>query len=49
MPDQQDAFAIARWMQGVDGDGSLDTFLDPRMEPDERKKGEIEGWILGVL
>ena len=48
-PDQQDAFAIAKWMQGADADGSLETYFHPRMGPDERIKAEIEGWILGVL
>lgn len=48
-PDQQDAFAIAKWLQGVDCGGTLETYFHPRMEPDERRKAEIEGWILGVL
>jgi hypothetical protein len=48
-PDQQDAFAIAEWLQRADCDGSLASYFHTRMEPDERKKAEIEGWILGVL
>jgi hypothetical protein len=48
-PDQQDAFAIAKWFQGTDGDGRLERYFHPRMEPEEHKKAEIEGWILGVL
>jgi hypothetical protein len=36
-------------MQGADGDGSLEKYLNPRLESDERKKAEVEGWILGVL
>ncbi len=47
-PDQQDAFAIATWMQTADCDGSLEKYFQPRLEPDERRKAEIEGWILGV-
>jgi hypothetical protein len=47
-PDQQDAFAIAKWMQGADVDGSLEKCLTPRLEPDELKEAEVEGWILGV-
>ena len=47
-PDQQDAFSTAKWMQAADGDGSLEKYLNPRLEPDERKKAEVEGWILGV-
>jgi hypothetical protein len=48
-PDQQDAFAIAKWMQGTDGETSLERYFHPRIEPEEHKKAEIEGWILGVL
>jgi len=48
-PDQQDAFAIAKWLQRADRDGSLEKFFCPEIEPHERKKTEIEGWILGVL
>lgn len=45
---QQDAFAIAKWMQGADGDGSLEKYFCPSIEAHERKMAEIEGWILGV-
>jgi hypothetical protein len=48
-PDQQDAFAIAEWMRRSDTDGSLESFFHPELPPDELKKAEIEGWILGVL
>ena len=48
-PDQQDAFSVAKWLQRADCDGSLEKFLNPEIEPDEHKKAEIEGWILGVL
>jgi hypothetical protein len=47
-PDQQDAFATAEWLRWADCDGSLEKFLCPEIEPHERKKAEIEGWILGV-
>jgi hypothetical protein len=47
--DQQDAFASAKWLQRADYVGSLEKFLCPEIEPHERKKGEIEGWILGVV
>lgn len=46
---QQDAFAIARWMQRADCDGILEKFFSPEIEPHERKTAEIEGWILGVV
>jgi hypothetical protein len=48
-PDQQDAFAIAKWMQATDTDGTLQRYFCPEIEPHKRKKAEIEGWILGVL
>jgi hypothetical protein len=48
-PDQQDAFAVAKWLQTADRDGSLARYFNPRLEPNERRKTEIEGWILGVL
>ncbi len=31
------------------GDGSLERFLCPELEPNERKTAEIEGWIFGVV
>lgn len=47
-PHQHDAYSIARWMRRADNDGSLARFFNPYLEPDERKRAEIEGWILGV-
>jgi hypothetical protein len=46
--DQQDAFAIAKWMQAQDCRGNLEPYFYPSIEPHERQKAEIEGWILGV-
>ncbi|MFZ0819154.1 MAG: hypothetical protein WAM91_03735 [Candidatus Acidiferrales bacterium] len=48
-PDQQDAYATAEWMRRADGDGSLEKFFSPDIDPQERKTAEVEGWILGVL
>ncbi len=48
-PDQQDAFAIAKWLQRPDSGGNLEKFFSPETEPPERKKAEIQGLILGVL
>jgi hypothetical protein len=48
-PDQHDAYSIAAWMRRADGDGSLQSFFHPHLDEDERKKAEIEGWILGVM
>ncbi|MGH7779496.1 MAG: hypothetical protein ACREQR_06700 [Candidatus Binataceae bacterium] len=46
--DQHDAYCVAAWMRCADLDGSLQRFLSPYLMPDERKKAEIEGWILGT-
>jgi hypothetical protein len=46
---QQDAFSTAEWLRRADTDGSLEKFLSPELETDERKAAEIEGWILGVV
>jgi hypothetical protein len=48
-PHQQDAFATAKWLQEADSSGRIETHMHPPMEAEERKKAEIEGWILGVL
>jgi hypothetical protein len=48
-PDQQDAFAIAKWMQAQDSGGGLEAYFHPSIEPQERQRAEAEGWILGVL
>ncbi|MGH9891716.1 MAG: hypothetical protein ACREA0_06990 [bacterium] len=47
-PDQQDAYNIAAWLRRVDGDGSLQEFLNPGLTPSERATPQVEGWILGV-
>jgi len=44
-PDQQDAYATAEWLPRADGDGSLEKFLCPELEPHERKAAKIEGWV----
>ncbi len=46
---QQNAFAIAKWLQWADGDGGLEKYFHPNLESVDRKAAEIEGWILGVL
>ena len=47
-PDQHDAYAIARWMRGSDGDGRLAAYFAPSLTPEECDLAAIEGWILGV-
>lgn len=46
--DQQDAFAIAAWLQRADRSGTLARHLDPPLAPAMRSVAQVEGWILGV-
>lgn len=48
-PDEQAAFAAARWLQRADTNGSLGGFFKPSLTADEREVAKIEGWILGVV
>jgi hypothetical protein len=47
--DQHDAYSVAKWLRRADSNGSLPSFLQPPLTPEERKVAQIEGWILGVL
>jgi len=48
--DQQDAYAIARWLRDVDRCMTLDeVYFDVPMTGKERDTAELEGWILGVV
>jgi hypothetical protein len=44
----QAAFAVAAWLHRVDVNRSLPHFLNPPLEPEERRIAAIEGWILGM-
>ena len=46
--DQQDAFAVCRWLQETDRADDLARFFNPSLAPSERVVAGIEGWILGV-
>lgn len=46
--DQHAAYTAAAWLQRADREGSLPGFFKPLLEPQERAKAGIEGWILGV-
>jgi hypothetical protein len=48
-PDQQDAYTTAEWLRRADRDGSLESSFHRNIEPNDCKKTEIEGWMLGVL
>lgn len=47
-PHQHDAYSVAAWLRRADSDSSLTDFLHPHLEPNERNRVEVEGWILGV-
>jgi len=45
--DEQDAYAVARWLQEVDSSGELSGYLVPEVSDEEKKILLVEGWILG--
>lgn len=47
--DQQDAYAIARWLKEADERGFLERYFDPPLTDDERHVADLEGWILGIM
>ena len=47
-PDEQDAYATARWMADMASRGALAACFDPPLAPAERALAALEGWILGV-
>lgn len=47
-PDQQDAYSVARWLTESDDRGLLSRYLTPPLTDDERRIGDLEGWILGI-
>lgn len=46
--DQQDAYAVARWLKETDVNGFLPRYFDPPLTADQRNLAKLEGWILGV-
>lgn len=47
-PDEQDAYATARWMSEMSARGALASCFAPPLAPAERAVAALEGWILGV-
>lgn len=47
--DQQDAYAIARWLEETARAGNLALYLAPPLGADKKKIAAREGWILGVV
>jgi hypothetical protein len=46
--DQQDAYAVCRWLLETDRADNLKIYFSPSLSPDEQVVARIEGWILGV-
>ncbi|TCP58171.1 hypothetical protein EV586_102623 [Tumebacillus sp. BK434] len=46
--DTEDALACTRWLQREDEAGRLGGYFDPRLTGEERRRAELEGWVLGV-
>ncbi len=46
--DQHAAYSVTAWLQRADRDGSLAEYFKPSLEPQERTRAQVEGWILGV-
>ncbi|MEL7500386.1 MAG: hypothetical protein AAFN77_22520 [Planctomycetota bacterium] len=47
--DQQDAYAICRWLSETDLEFDLDPYLQPPLTETEQATVLMEGWILGVI
>lgn len=46
--DQQDAYAVCRWLQACHSSGQWGRCLNPELTAAERRTAGFEGWILGV-
>ena len=46
--DQQDAYAVSRWLKETNERGFLDRYFDPPLTDEERRVADLEGWILGI-
>lgn len=47
--DQQDAYAIARWLSEMDERGFLGRYFSPPLTDEERQVADLKGWILGIM
>jgi hypothetical protein len=47
--DEHAAYATAAWLQRADRNGSLASYFNPPLTPEEREVASVEGWILGVV
>lgn len=47
-PQEQDAYAVCRWLQERDQLGLLSAYFTPPLSKEEKERAGLEGWILGV-
>jgi hypothetical protein len=47
-PDEQDAYAVCRWLSECAARGTLPRYFDPPLTLSEREMAAREGWILGI-
>ena len=47
--DQQDAYALARWLSESDAERILSRYFEPPLSVRERRVAGLEGWIVGIL
>jgi hypothetical protein len=46
--DQQDAYAITRWLTEMDRNGFLPRYFDPPLTNQQWRVADMKGWIFGV-
>lgn len=46
--DEQDAYAVSRWLRETCQRGIIDRYLHPPLTEEEREAAGLEGWILGI-
>lgn len=46
--DEQDAYAVSRWLSETSDNGFLERYLHPPLTDEEREIAMLEGWIFGI-
>lgn len=46
--DEQDAYAVARWLAETVARGALDSYFNPPLTLEERRVAGLEGWMIGI-
>lgn len=46
--DEQDAYAVSRWLREADENNFLSHYMNPPLTNKERQTANLEGWILGI-